>query len=194
MGFTEESKAARDEFVRRVTCGMCEGSEGAYREFYEVYFDRLYRHLLCATRGEEDLARELIQQVLVRVVRYIEPFEEERRLWGWLRQIAGSCHIDHLRRRQRRPEGGAIQILEELAAAEEEQQPELMEALDSSLGELEPDELQMLQRAYFDELPQEQIAALANTTRKAVESRLGRIRQKLRKLILDKLKEYVVIL
>ena len=194
MGFAEESKAARDEFVRRVTRGMSAGSEHCYREFYEAYFDRLYRHLLCATRGREQIAREVMQNALVRVVRYIEPFEEEGRFWAWLRQVARSCLIDYARREQCRPEGSAVPMLEELVARGEqrEEEPELMEALDKSLGELEPEELQMLKRVYFDELSQEQIAVLGQTTRKAVESRLGRIRRKLRKMIVEKLKEYAV--
>ena len=195
MGFTQQSEIARDEFVRRVTRQMCAGSDAAYREFYEAYFDRLYHHLLAATRGEEDLSRELLQAVLLRVVRYIEPFEEERRLWGWLRHLARSAHIDHLRRLSCRPEASALELLDDLSPAPppEDAQLELMQALDASLGELEPGELQVLQRVYFDKLPQEQIAALDGTTRKAVESRLARIRLKLRKLILEKLKDYALL-
>ena len=195
MGFTEQTEITRDDFVRRVTRQMCAGSNAAYREFYETYFDRLYHHLLAATRGQEDLTRELIQALLLRVVRYIEPFEEERRLWAWLRQLARSVHIDHLRRLSCRPEGAALELLDDLAPAppSDDAELEILQALDASLGELDPAELQALHRAYFDKLPRDQIAALDHTTRKAVESRLARIRHKLRKLILEKLKDYALL-
>ena len=193
MGFAEESVAARDEFVRQVTRQMCAGSEGAYREFYDAYFDRLYQHLLRATHGQEDLTREIIQNVFLRVVRYIEPFEEERRLWAWLAQLARSCHIDQLRRQQARPEGHSAELIEELAAAPEADDSDLIDALDHSLSELEAEELQLLHHAYYEKMSQEQIAAAQQTTRKAVESRLARIRQKLRKLILEKLREYALL-
>lgn len=189
------SEEGPNEFVSRTTRAMAAGSESAYREFYDVWFDRLYRHLLFRSQGNEELARELAQLVLLRVIRYIQPFDCEQKFWAWLRQIARSCHIDHLRKLGRAPEFGAVEIMDEAlpATVPETEDAEMMLALDRSLGELDSDELVILQRIYFDDLSQEELAAQLSTTRKAVESRLARIRKKLRSMVLEKLKDYALL-
>ena len=69
METSGEIDELRDQRTRELTAAMAGGSEAAYREFYENYFDRLFRHLLALKRGDETLARELVQRVLLRVVR-----------------------------------------------------------------------------------------------------------------------------
>jgi RNA polymerase sigma factor (sigma-70 family) len=183
----------RDERIRELTAAMANGSESAYREFYESYFDRLFRHLLVLARGDENLARELVQRVLLRVVRYVKGFENERVLWAWLKQLARSCHIDWLRRAGREPKEISVELLEEVLAQERDADQELLAALECGLGELEPSERELVCVAYFDEWPQKKIAESWKTTPKAIESRLARVRQKLRKLVLEKLKDYALL-
>jgi RNA polymerase sigma-70 factor (ECF subfamily) len=182
----------REQEVRELTTAMAEGSEAAYDRFYQIYFDRLYRHVLVLTRGDEPLAREILQQLLLRVVRYVKATENERMLWAWLKQIARSCHVDWLRRHAK--DSAAISLeniheqqIESAPAAEEEP---LFEALEICLGQLEAPERELLHVIYFDHWPRQKIAEAWNISIKAIESRLGRVRQKLRKLILQKLKDH----
>ena len=42
-----------------MTVAMARGSESAYREFYEMYFDRLYRHGLVLASGVYVIVRGL---------------------------------------------------------------------------------------------------------------------------------------
>ena len=42
--------------VEALTRRMAEGDEKAWRNFYDQYFDRLWRYLLVAAEGSEDLA------------------------------------------------------------------------------------------------------------------------------------------
>lgn len=194
MNEASENLAA-DAFVQRVTAAMRDGSEDAYTEFYQAYFDRLYRHLLVLAQGSEPLARDLVQAVLLRIVRYIQPFQVERAFWAWLKQLARSCHIDHLRRAGRTVEHFATVLPDEHqlpAAPAPEDDSELFAALDRSLGQLESDDLRLIQHIYIERQPQDTIAAETGTTRKAVESRLARIRKKLKASILDYLKDYAL--
>jgi RNA polymerase sigma factor (sigma-70 family) len=181
----------RDERVRELTVAMARGSESAYREFYEMYFDRLYRHGLVLASGDEDLARELVQRVLLRLVRYVKEFENERVLWAWLKQVARSCHVDWLRREGK--QRSYVESFDETAVTEpDDADCELMAALESGLAELEVSDRELVNVAYFDHWPHKKIAESWKTTPKAVESRLGRIRQKLRKIVLEKLKDYAL--
>ena len=90
----DERAGQQDEFVRGVTRAMAEGSERAFGLFHERYVDRIYRHLLVRARGEELLARELMQAVYLRLVRHGREFEGEGKLWAWVKQVARSCHVD----------------------------------------------------------------------------------------------------
>lgn len=185
-----ETPVETDEFCREVTSAMAGGDEEAYRRFYDTCFDRLYRHLLLKTRGDEALARELGQIVLLRVVRYIKPFGNARVLWAWLYQLCRSVHVDWLRRNSQ--ESARIELWKVESPEPSEADEELLAVLDQSIGSLDANEQELLKLAYFDALSQNEIARRTQTTPKAVESKLARTRNKLRQLLLNKLKEYAL--
>jgi len=56
-------------------------------------------------------------------------------------------------------------------------------ALEEAVQLLAADEKELIQSAYFEDLSHKQIAASLQSTPKAVESKLARVRQKLRKLL-----------
>ena len=60
------------------------------------------------------------------------------------------------------------------------------------MAQLKPSERELLQLAYFEALPQRAIAERLESTPKAIESKMARIRKKLRQMILERLKDYVV--
>ena len=183
--------AENDGFFREVTFGMAEGDEFAYRRFYEACFDKLYRCLLVRTRGDEDLARELTQLVLLKIVRYIQPFAGERVFWAWLHQLCRSTHVDWLRRNGKGIANDLAKIWPE-QPGEGEADEELFEHLEISMAQLKPSERELLQLAYFEAVPQRAIAERLESTPKAIESKMARIRKKLREMILERLKDYVV--
>jgi len=180
-----------DSFFREVTAGMADGNEFAYRRFYDSCFDKLYRYLLLRTRGDEDLARELTQLVLLKVVRYIQPCAGEKAFWAWLYQLCRSVQVDWLRRNGKTVAQDALAFWQEQVAAENADE-ELFEHLEASMENLEPEERELLRLAYFEAVPQRAIAERIQSTAKAVESKMARIRKKLRQTILERLKDYVV--
>jgi RNA polymerase sigma factor (sigma-70 family) len=190
-----ETQEQRDHFVRTVTRGMFEGSQTAFGEFYNFVFDRLFRMLLVQTRGDEDLCKDLVQGVMLRAVKYAQPFDNERVLWAWLRQVARSCHVDWLRMKGREPQFVSLELFAETempanSAADDEQ---LLMALESSIKQLDPDDREVLRLAYYEAVPQQSMAQKLNTTSKAIESRLRRIRLKLRRTLIERLKDYALL-
>jgi RNA polymerase sigma-70 factor, ECF subfamily len=189
-----ETQEARDHFVRIVTRRMVEGSQSAFSEFYSFVFDRLFRMLLVQTKGDEDLSKELIQGVMLRSAKYVQAFENERVLWSWLRQVARSCHIDWLRKKGREPHFVSMDLFAETqASAAPSDDEELLAALESSIKQLDPEDREVLRLAYYEAVPQQSMAEKLNTTAKAIESKLRRIRQKLRRALLEKLKDYALL-
>jgi RNA polymerase sigma-70 factor (ECF subfamily) len=176
--------------IQSMTSRIANGDEAAFKEFYECYCDRLFRYLLVLTRGNEDLARDLLQATMMQVVRSRREFRDESHLWNWLAAIARNRFIDALRRMQRAPQ--LVPLLPEdalemsLPSADESEVP-LFEALDRCLMELGAEERALIDAFYLKGGSHQSVAEQHHTTPKAVESKLARLRHKLRAAILKRL-------
>ncbi|MGC3958667.1 MAG: RNA polymerase sigma factor [Verrucomicrobiota bacterium] len=199
--FVQQSTVANDAVatkspaslsVRSLTQGMVAGNEAAYRSFHEAYFQRLLRYLLVLARGDEDAARETLQVTLERVVRYIKLFEAEAQFWSWLTVLARSAFADRYRKRRRylifldrfKTHTEAVAAPGENGAAD----ARLLTELDALVASLSGEERELVERKYFGGESVRDIAATLQASEKAVESRLGRVRRKLKELLLEKLK------
>jgi RNA polymerase sigma factor (sigma-70 family) len=180
-----------DSGIRRLTEAMTQGDEAAYRDFFAEYFDRILRYLLVLSGGKSEAAREAVQRTMSRVVRHVRPFDSEEIFWSWLTVLARSAWTDEQRRlgrylhfldRFRR-----YQIDEAAARCDHQTDRHLWELLESQIRLLPEEEQALIQRKYLDGQATAKIADLSHTTEKAVESRLGRIRQKLKLLVLQQL-------
>jgi RNA polymerase sigma-70 factor (ECF subfamily) len=172
-----------------LTARMAGGDEEAYRHFYALYFDRLLRYLLVVT-GSQQSARDALQTTLLRVVRHAKQFDSEPVFWSWLTVLARSSVADEGRRSSRYLSFlGRFFEHEQLAAhaPPNDADARLMELLEANLPALPPEERQLLERKYLAGESVRQIAAVTLTTEKAVESRLVRVRRKLKEMILAQL-------
>jgi RNA polymerase sigma-70 factor (ECF subfamily) len=170
---------------------MVAGDEMAYRAFYDAYFDRLSRYLLVVTAGNEETMREALQSTLVRVVRHIKIFTTEAALWSWLTVLARSAFADQQRRRRRYlaflDRFTAYRRAEREGASDERVEERLQFLLERSVALLPADERQLVEWKYFERQPVRQIAETLQTTEKAIESRLARIRRRLKDSVLVEL-------
>jgi RNA polymerase sigma-70 factor (ECF subfamily) len=71
---------------RELIEGLKAGREDAFRSLVETYSDRLYRLGLRILHQEED-AREIVQEVFVKVLRKIAEFQEDSSLYTWLYRV-----------------------------------------------------------------------------------------------------------
>jgi RNA polymerase sigma-70 factor (ECF subfamily) len=178
--------------IARLTARMACGDEAAYRTFYQLYFARLLRYLLVLTGGREDAAREALQIALLRVVRHVRVFEMENAFWSWLTVLARSAIIDEQRKRQR-----FLAVLVsffqrtqlDAPRAESDADVYLWALLERNLAALSTEERELIDRKYFAGESVKEIAKALETTEKAVESRLVRVRRKLKDLVLVELKD-----
>ena len=190
---TAADKPARETpEIAALTRAMAGGDETAYRIFYDAYFDRLLRYLLVVTGGNEEAAREALQLALVRVVRHVKPFAAEDKFWSWLTVLARSALADETRKRRR-----YFAFLDRFTRHQEtgpsamnngEADEQLRALLASQLTALPADERQLVEQKYFLHQSVREIADGWQTTEKAVESRLSRVRRKLKDAVLAELK------
>jgi len=163
----------------------------AWRTFYSAYFDRLLRYLLVVAAGNEDTAREALQGTLVRVTRHVKVFHDENVLWSWLTVLARSALADESKKRRR-----YFSFLDRFmqharaendGANERQTEERLQGLLERQVGLLPPDERGLIEQKYFARRAVREIADELQTTEKAVESKLSRVRKKLKDAVLAEL-------
>jgi RNA polymerase sigma-70 factor (ECF subfamily) len=144
---------------------------------FALYQDRLHRYLNRAT-GQTELARDLTQEVFLRVSRNAIPSAPEPQLAGWLFQIARNVALDHHRQRQRRPEEGLAGV-ERAEGASQEKTTALNQAL-AALADLDRDVFLLRE---MSGLSYDEIATACELTPAAVRNRIHRARLELRELL-----------
>ena len=188
-GATAQSNLAGALDISQLTRAIVAGDEAAFTQFYDLYSARLRRFLLVLTSGQEDLARELHQLVMIKVARKFRAFHTEEALWAWLAQVARHAFIDSLRQQNRRLEKPLPGLPHDPVPWPDDQaEKHLVDWLDHALQHLEEEELALVEAVYFEDRAHGEIATETGQTAKAVESRLARIRVKLRRFILTRLR------
>ena len=178
--------------VTALTRRMVRGDEMAYREFFDGYFSRLSRYLLVVTAGNEDATREALQGMFTRVVRHIKVFSEEATFWSWLTVLARSSLFDDTRKRRRYfaflDRFTNFAAIERASGNDVRAEERLRELLEQNLKSLQPEERELLEWKYLGGKSVRDIAGQLQTTEKAIESRLVRVREKLKQAVLTQLK------
>jgi RNA polymerase sigma-70 factor, ECF subfamily len=146
-------------------------------KLFALYQDRLRRYLGRAS-GETELARDLTQEVFLRVSRVAIPVAPEHQLAGWLFRIARNVALDHHRQRNRRPEE-ALGALDKAKGASQEISTALNQAL-ATLSELDRDVFLMRE---MSGLSYDEIARACELTADAVRNRIHRARLQLREVL-----------
>ncbi|MCS6244474.1 MAG: RNA polymerase sigma factor [Opitutus sp.] len=139
----------------------------------------LYRYL----HNEAD-AFDLAQETFVRVYRHRANYQEGKRFSTWMFQIGLNLARDHARRRVRRP----MVALEDAPEAVSEGDPregtlgaERARAVREAIGELPESLREAVLLFEYEHKSHAEIAAIVGASAKAVETRLHRAREQLRK-------------
>jgi RNA polymerase sigma factor (sigma-70 family) len=111
-------------WVRRTTAAVSRGDRAALAEFYERWFDPCYAMARSLTRRDESYCLDVVQEVMMRVIKGLKPLESEGQLRGWMTRAVHSTVVDMLRRETRRarreeeprPKSGTAAPLEEQLA------------------------------------------------------------------------------
>jgi RNA polymerase sigma-70 factor, ECF subfamily len=175
--------------VRRLRAG----DEEAFEHFFETYFQPLFRFALARVDQDVELAKEMTQATLCKVVEKLGTYRGEAALFSWLCSICRFEISGHFRRARRLPptvhlveEGDPLRgVLESLATDAGDPESALLRREVARLVHVTVDHLpphygQVLEWKYSDGLSVKQIAELLGTSPKAAESLLTRARQAFR--------------
>ncbi len=192
---SESHESGPDALVSELTAGLARGDEESWREFHRTYFDRLLRYLLVVVRGDEEAARDALQQTLLRVNRHVRRFESEAVFWSWLSVLARSAARDGARHQNRYTALLASYAREwfcrvdpSTSSANHDADQQLNLWLRETLAELPAEERALILARYETRSSIPGMAVELGTTPKAVESRLARIRERLRLQLLKRIR------
>jgi RNA polymerase sigma-70 factor (ECF subfamily) len=82
---------------KRLAKRMLDGEQRAFDEFFNGYFDRLYRFALVRLNHDADLAEDIVQQTLCKAVEKISLYRGESALFTWLCRICRNTIVDTFR-------------------------------------------------------------------------------------------------
>jgi len=166
--------------VAKLTRGLTRCDEAAWRSFHDRYFP-LLRSMAVARGVPECEAAEIVQRVYLQVLRHAKVFQADSDFEAWLSCLTRCEAIDSSRRVSRRTwMGERFQQWQELRRSPEESGDERLE---SAMLSLDESERRLLTRHYIDGWTQDELAAEQAISTKAVESKLARLRRRLRGLM-----------
>ncbi len=168
-----------DDDTTKLTKGLVRCDEGAWRAFHHQFHSQLQR--LARSRGapESDLG-EITQGVYLRVLRHAKVIHDPQAFMAWLACLVRCEVIDHARRIGRR--NWLNERFQQWQEARRHEEPgsAARDQLDAAMQTLDENERVWIRQYYIDGWSQQQLAEHHRTSVKAVESKLARLRKRLR--------------
>lgn len=172
-----DSRAREDEWLV-VRCQL--GERPAFDELIQRWYGPLWTYVRRLT-GEDEAAKDIAQDVWLRVLRGIGRLRQGSKLRPWLFGIARRTSMDWLRARYAAP---VLSDVDVTAIAAEDAPLDLQEelkAMQDELARLPLTEREVLTLFYLQELSLDEVADVLGVPAGTVKSRLFRARQLLRR-------------
>jgi RNA polymerase sigma-70 factor (ECF subfamily) len=166
-----------------------EGDELAWETLVRRFQGRVYALALHYLRSRED-ARDVAQEVFIRVWRSLPGFEQDASFVPWLLKVTRTASIDHVRRRKARPPAEDL-LADQLAdlgdpslrpdeAAEFESRRSLVHRALQQVSEIHREILQLQE---IQEIPLHEVARILSIPEGTAKSRASRARAELARVV-----------
>lgn len=161
---------------------MNAGTEARILAVYRETIDGLYAYVSRHCGGDRTLAEDVTQETWLRAVREWRKKGPPDVPIAWLTTVARNLLASYFRKHPAR--FAATTPVEAMAALDDRRQGESAEvtaAVSQAMARMPATEAQLLEAYHFDDRRVAQIAASAGLSERAVEGRLRRARQRLRR-------------
>ncbi|MCC6164750.1 MAG: sigma-70 family RNA polymerase sigma factor [Acidobacteria bacterium] len=172
-----DARSAREDEWIAVRCqlGEAEGLEDLITR-WNAPLGRYLRHLV----GDDEAAKDVAQDVWLRVLRGIGRLRDGSKLRPWLFGVARRTVMDRLRVKYRTPAPATIDTLDVAVEDPPEDRHAGLDALEVELARLPVTEREVLTLFYLQELTLTDVAEILGVPVGTVKSRLHRARRLLR--------------
>jgi RNA polymerase sigma-70 factor (ECF subfamily) len=183
----ESKEGCREPTLAERTHALALGDEHAWRWFHEHYYLALLRYASQRLGGSSS-AGDVVQETYLRIARHARPFADPEAFWRWLACLVRCAAADHSRGSLRR-----LLVLEKFAhwrASRDSEDHTWSFACNSAalaeeaLLRLPLEDATLLRRKYYEGRSTRELATDFSSTPKGIESRLARLRERLREIIL----------
>lgn len=159
-----------------------------FETIYKEHYPRIWRICMGYAGGDADLARDLTQEVFIRVWENLSKFRGESQLSTWMYRIAVNTSLLELRRKKRGMRTVALEQLPEPQEAnqpeEHREQAERIRRLYQAIEQLLPTN-RTIALLELEGVPQKEIAEVTGLSHAAVRTRVHRIKNELLKIMKD---------
>ena len=184
---TEQHSRASEQ---RLIAACQAGDRDAFRQLFEAYQERVWA-IAIHYAGEEQAARDITQQVFLKLFAAIKQFRHEASFTTWLYRLVANVCLDEQRKQRRflsfdfwrRDDDDeepnpmdwlAAQQLQPSAQEQRLTQAEMTAAIKAAVKELSPPLRMAILLKYFEDLSYEEIARVLDCSPGTVASRLNR--------------------
>src|SRR5262245_56239903 len=168
--------------MHKVDAGVIEscrqGDRDALRVIFEAYKDKVYSLSLCYFNGDVAAAKDLTQEVFIKLLTRLEQFRGDAEFTTWLYRVVANACLDERRKRRRwssledAVEVGHMVVRKSLETMQ--LQREMADRVRSAVADLKPKLRIAILLKYFDDLSYEEIANVLGCSVGTVASRLNR--------------------
>ncbi|HEX7121225.1 MAG TPA: sigma-70 family RNA polymerase sigma factor [Gemmatimonadaceae bacterium] len=158
-------------------------TEARIRQIYADTIDALYGYASRRCGGNRELAEDVTQETWLRAVREWHRSGIPRKPLAWLQVVARNLILNALRRRPSLPldQVSPAQLLSAIDDGRATESSEVASAVSHALARLPKQQAQLLEAFHFDRFKVSQIAQTSGLSERAVEGRLRRARERLRR-------------
>jgi len=157
------------------------GDSDAFRLVFEAHKDRVYSIALCFFDGNEATAKDVTQEVFLKLMTAISQFENRSEFSTWLHRIVTNACLDRkrsLRRFLSFGESDAGHLPDQHSSQEEKDiQREIETSVRKVIASMKPKLRMAILLKYFEDLSYDEMAAAMGCSKGTVASRLNRAHQ-----------------
>ncbi len=167
-----------------------EGDELAWEALVRQFQGRVFALALHYVRSREE-ARDVAQEVFIRVWRGLPNFQLTASFIPWLLKITRTCSIDHVRRRKARPPAEDLLADEMHTLSDPSMRPDELAEMESrrslvhrALQQIGDMHREILQLQEIQELPLNEVAQMLGIPEGTAKSRASRARAELARAVI----------
>jgi RNA polymerase sigma-70 factor (ECF subfamily) len=165
--------------TERLVIEACQqGDREAFRLLFESYKDKVYSIALYYLNGNDASAKDITQQVFLKLITRMGQFRSEADFTTWLyRLVANECIDEHRKRRRLISFGDAAEVddmVEKKSHEERYFQLEVADSVKTAIAGLKPKLRMAILLKYFEELSYDEMARVLGCSTGTVASRLNR--------------------
>jgi RNA polymerase sigma-70 factor (ECF subfamily) len=158
-------------------------SETELERIYDDTIVELYGYVSRRCGGRRELAEDITQESWFRALRHWREHGVPKNPIGWLTTVARNLVTSYFRRHQPAAldDVSPAEILAAVDANAVSESAEVASLVSQALGRIPEAEAQLLETFHYDRMKMSQLAALYGISERAVEGRLRRARERLRR-------------